>query len=166
MNSNHVTFPASVREAAVLRYLNTDVSYRKLAAEVGASTWTLRGWVKQHQAGAMSSPKDPPARSTDERSAQEKLRLLLKARSLPDGELGEFLRQEGIREGDLDRWEQDAVGGLDRGPSEVAGRHRIRDLERRLQKSEKRLREADALLELQKKVQALWGDEDDDTSRS
>ncbi|HEY5960678.1 MAG TPA: hypothetical protein VIV60_29190, partial [Polyangiaceae bacterium] len=34
---------------------------------------------------------------------------------------------------------------------------------RRFRKTEKRLREAEALLDLQKKVHALWGDANDDT---
>ena len=49
------------------------------------------------------------ARSTDERSAVEKLPLLLKAKALPDEQLGAFLRESGIREGDLERWEQEAL---------------------------------------------------------
>ena len=43
---------------------------------------------------------------------------------------------------------------------------RVRELERKMIKTEKRLREATALLDLQKKVQALWGDADDDTQGS
>ncbi len=43
---------------------------------------------------------------------------------------------------------------------------RIRDLERDSSKKDKRLKEATALLELQKKVHALWGDEDDDTNKT
>jgi transposase len=40
---------------------------------------------------------------------------------------------------------------------------RIKKLERELRRKEKALAEAAALLVLQKKVQAIWGDEDDDT---
>jgi len=88
--------------------------------------------------------------STDERAPEEKLRLLLEARPLADEQLGEFLRREGIREGDLERWEQEALGGLQRGPSDAGKSRQIRELERRVHKSEKRLKEANALLELQK----------------
>jgi hypothetical protein len=114
----------------------------------------------------MKPPDEDLSRSTDERAPEEKLRLLLKARALADEQLGEFLRREGIREGDLERWEQEALGGLQRGPSDAGKSRQIRELERRVHKSEKRLKEANALLELQKKVQALWGDEDDNTPHS
>lgn len=161
-----VPYPSTLREGAVRRYLNSEVSYRDLAAEIGVSPCTLRNWVKQHKSGVMARRKADLPQATDDRSAQEKLALLLKARALPDGELGEFLRSEGIREGDLERWEHDALGGLQRGPSDDSKGRQIRELERRADKSEKRLKEANALLELQKKVQALWVDEDDDTSQS
>ncbi len=167
MHPDHIrAFPIEVRESAVQRYLSTDISYRQLAKEVGASTWTLRGWVKRYQGEPMSSRKKDTARSTNERTSQEKLNLLLKARSLPDDQLGEFLRREGIREGDLERWEQDALSGFERAASSEVSSRQVRELEQRVRKNEKRLKEANALLNLQKKVQALWVDEDDDTSRS
>ena len=40
---------------------------------------------------------------------------------------------------------------------------RVRKLERELTRKDKALAEAAALLVLKKKVQAIWGDEDDDT---
>jgi transposase-like protein len=160
----NIPFPPEVREAAVRRYLTTEVSYRRLAAEIGTSERSLRDWVKRHQAGQMKPPDEDLSRSTDERAPEEKLRLLLKARALADEQLGEFLRREGIREGDLERWEQEALGGLQRGPSDAGKSRQIRELERRVHKSEKRLKEANALLELQKKVQALC--EDDNTPHS
>ena len=39
----------------------------------------------------------------------------------------------------------------------------MRELEKQLRRKDRALAEAAALLVLQKKIQALWGDEDDDT---
>jgi transposase len=39
----------------------------------------------------------------------------------------------------------------------------VRELEKQLRRKDKALAEAAALLVLQKKVQTIWGDEDDDT---
>ncbi len=159
------SFPWEVQQAAVRRYLTSDISYRELSLQVGASAWTLRGWVKRHQSGAMTKPK-PGARSTEQRTPSEKLQLLLKAQRLPDDELGEFLRREGLREGDLERFEQEALEAMQGAHAQREPRKQLAEVERRAQKAEKRLREANALLALQKKVQALWADEDDDTPRS
>ena len=91
---------------------------------------------------------------------------MLEAASLSPFELGEFLRKNGLRDGDLERWKADATSGL-RGGREYRGQsRRVRDLERQNRRYGKRLREAEALLELQKKVQALWEAGDDDMTQS
>jgi hypothetical protein len=109
-------------------------------------------------------PTNAERRSTEQRSAEEKLRLLLEARALTEEQLGEFLRREGLHDGDLERWRAEALGGLGGQLHNDADRRRIAELERAALKQHKRLREAEALLELQKKVQALWGEKEDDTT--
>jgi transposase-like protein len=151
-----------MRDRLVQRYLTTQESYREIARSEGVDSSTLRGWVNAAQAAAMSK-QQPAAAPVDERSPSEKLRLLLAARSLPDDQLGEFLRREGVREGDLERWEQDALSGIAATPLASTSR-KDRDADNRIRKLEARLREADALLDLQKKVQALWGGVADDTT--
>jgi len=160
-------YPTELRESVARRYLSTDVSYRELADEIGGSTWSIREWVQQYrEQGFVGKKRKKRAVSTDQRSAEEKFRLLLEAKGLAGEERGAFLRREGIHDGDLERWEQEAVGGLTGATSNVSQERRIRELERQNKKQDKRLKEATALLELQKKVQALWADEDDDTPHS
>jgi hypothetical protein len=101
---------------------------------------------------------------TDDRSAGEKLRLVFEARGLSEDERGEFLRREGVHDEDLRRWEEEALTGLEDKRRVQALERQLREAERARTKTEKRLREANALLELQKKVQELWGGEDDDTN--
>ena len=60
----------------------------------------------------------------------------------------------------------EALGGSGPRPTERArseDKRRLKKLERELARKDKALAEAAALLVLQKKVQAIWGDEDDDT---
>jgi len=108
--------------------------------------------------------KDKPTRPQD-RSAEEKLRLVLQASQLDEEQLGAFLRREGIHEDHLRQWREAALGGLSSGGQalEERARVRIRGLEKELRRKDKALAEAGALLVLQKKVRALWGEEDDDT---
>lgn len=159
-------YPDSLKESAIQRYLSSELSFRELSAELGIKTGTLRSWVTRARDKGTMMTKEQDKRSTDQREAGEKLRLLLEAQRLDDAELGEFLRREGIKEGDLERWQEEALSGLQAAPSRAVDEYRIRELERENARQKKRLREAEALLELQKKVQALWEDEDDDTSRS
>jgi hypothetical protein len=67
----------------------------------------------------------------------------------------------------LEEWRAVALAGF-KSKSEVkkdkaADARHIRQLERELVRKDKALAEAAALLVLQKKVQAIWGDADDDT---
>lgn len=162
-------YPKELRESVARRYMSTDASYRELASETGASICSVREWVRQfREAGSVGKKRTKKKRraSTDQRSGEEKFRLLLQAKGLSDEERGEFLRREGIHDGDLERWEQEALGGLKGAVGSEMQQRRIRELERKTKTQGKRLKEASALLELQKKVQALWADEGDDTTHS
>ena len=155
-------FTEEFKDRVVQRYLSGSESSREVATIEGINAGTLRQWAMRRQADAVKKNK-PVEQPVDERSAEEKLRLLLAAKALPDSELGEFLRREGLREGDLERWEQEATDGLRPAAAGQATERQLREMEKRLHKTERRLREAEALLDLQKKVQALWGGADDDT---
>jgi len=101
------------------------------------------------------------------------LDLLIQARALPEDELGAFLRTHGLHSEDLDSWHQLLKTALDPAPARARERElalelnsstrRERELEKELRRKEKALAEAAALLLLQKKVRALWGDEDENT---
>lgn len=148
-----------------------------LSHEVGVSQPTLSRWLRE--ATTLESvtkrrkrPASPPAarttapQRTDDRSAEQKLRLVLEASVLPDTELGEFMRRHGLHEADLAAWREMALGAL--GAAQVPAARtgdarRVRELEKELRRKDKALAETAALLVLQKKVRAIWGDGDDDT---
>jgi transposase-like protein len=156
-----------------------------LSAELGISQPTLSRWLRQAQARvpAMSTPVPPkpapivptPAvvsakpgptakpRRPEDWSAEERLRAVVEASRLSDAELGAFLRSEGLHEATLREWRASALEGLGPQRSGRPEQKRIRELEKQLRRKDKALAEAAALLVLQKKVQAIWGDEDDDT---
>jgi len=160
-------FPNELRESVARRYLATDATLKELAEEIGSSHWSVGDWVRQYQArGTVGKHKKTQPTQTDKRSPEEKLRLLLQFKTLEDSARGDFVRREGVHDGDLERWEAEALGGLRGGDSSDVQARRIRELERDSDKKDKRLKEATALLALQKKVHALWGDEDDDTNKN
>jgi transposase len=106
------------------------------------------------------------ARRPQDWTAEEKLEAVLEAAALTEEELGAFLRRKGLHEAQLVEWRKAILAGLEKRPGgskRSFETKRIRELERELRRKEKALAEAAALLVLQKKVQALWGDEDGDT---
>jgi transposase len=159
-------YPKELKESIARQYLAGDLSYRRVASGAGVSAWSVRDWVSSlRKTGSVGNMKRTKKSPTDDRSAEEKLRLLLKVAALSEDERGTFLRGEGLHDGDLERWQQEALSGLGAKGPDVKDPHALQR-ERKLAKTEARLREAEALLDLQKKVHALWGDEDDDTPSS
>jgi transposase len=167
-----------LRDRMVERMVGSNaVSPDKLALEVGIGKSTLWKWRKAaldgHATNARAqgaSMKKKKKKTQVQRSAQEKLQVVLAAAALSEDELGAFLRTQGVHEAELELWKQEMLEGL-----EQAGVHkraakqqhskdseRIRQLERELGRKERALAEAAALLLLQKKVREIWGDEGDD----
>ena len=141
-----------------------------LSKETGLAQATLSRWLREASTLKRSMPpKDeekPVAKQLQEWTPEEKFSVVLEAASLSEGELGVFLRSKGLTTAILDEWREQAMTGL-RGTKQVSatvvGSARVKQLERELARKDKALAEAAALALLQKKVQALFGAEDDDT---
>ena len=142
-----------------------------LSEEVGVPQPTLSKWVRE--AGRVGGMGKPNARRLGRASgpqdwaAEEKLEAVIEAASLSEEDLGIFLRRRGLHSTHLTQWRQQIVAGLKAPRSKKTSpeARRIRELERELRRKDKALAETAALLVLKKKVQAIWGDEDGDTTR-
>ena len=142
----------------------------ELSLEIGISRSTLYKWRKQ-----ATSPDSTTSRTSPHlRSAEEKLRLVSQAQELEGQELGEFLRREGVYLAQLDEWQSDIMRALKplsqkrktKTKEEKAVAKRIKQLEAELKRKDAALAEAAALLLLAKKVEALWEEEDVNTTPS
>jgi len=145
------------------------ISANRLAQEVGIGQPTLSKWRRDAE-GRMGSVKfdsPPPSRRSPRRpedwTPEERLRAVLEASRLSEEELGAFLRREGISEAVLAEWKAAMLEALSPQRRTTGDSRKVRELEKQLRRKDKALAEAAALLVLQKKVRALWGDEDDDT---
>jgi transposase len=157
-------------------------SANALSEEVGVHQPTLSRWLREARGSLGAMSKDPPKasppissspaskqRRAEDWSAEERLRVVVEAGRLSDSELGAFLRREGLHEATLREWRGAALEGL--APvraarsrtKRAADQKRVKELERQIRRKDRALAEAAALLVLQKKVQAIWGDGDDDT---
>lgn len=169
---NGTVYSEVFRSKMVQRMLSPNArSMRVIAREAGVPEGTLYRWRNEATLAMMSgrSTDDPPrspVQSPQDWTAEEKLAVVLEAASVPEAELGGYLRTKGVHEAQLREWRQQALSGL-QGKRErsVSGddARRMRQLERELNRKDKALAEAAALLVLKKKAQAIWGDEDDDT---
>lgn len=150
------------------------ISAMSLSKEVGVSQSQLSRWLRTARTVApmkKERPSEPVVQSGSSRAAAEKLRIVMAAAALDPGELGAFLRREGVHEAELEQWRaavlDAAQAALESGGPKTSARgteaKRIKELERELRRKDKALAEAAALLVLQKKVREIWGDADDDT---
>lgn len=150
----------------------------QLAAETGVGHSTLSHWLEQANSVQPMPKKGDGSRSPvhgskpemskrpEDWTAEEKLQAVLEASALSDEELGEFLRARGLHQVPLNDWRASVLESLGKHPrakKKSSESKRVKQLERELRRKDKALAEAAALLVLQKKVQAIWGDEDDDT---
>ena len=148
---------------------------QSLADEIGVSRASLYRWVSEADTLEIAVNAEPPSftesmqrltnmKRPQDWSAEEKLAAVLEAASLSEDEFGAFLRSRGLHEAQLQQWRDQMLVGLEPKAAKRAETKRIQELERELRRKEKALAETAALLVLKKKAQAIWGDEDDDTT--
>lgn len=142
----------------------------QLSAETGVSQPTLSRWLRDAiNVEGMSGKKKTSGKGA-KRSGEDMFRILAQASQLRDEELGAFLRREGVHEATLVQWREAASEGLAsastaKTPKPSAEGKRVKALEKELRRKDKALAELSALIVLQKKVQAIWGEEDDSTPK-
>lgn len=156
------------------------LSASALSKQVDVPQTTLSKWLRKagiessftyprRQNDAVQMRHPVTKKSPNEWSPEEKLKAVLEAASLTDEQLGEFLRRKGLHETHLQQWRIQMLDGLGQARKAKARSNpnktkQIRELEKELRRKDKALAETAALLVLKKKVQQIWGDEDDDTS--
>ncbi len=167
-----MAFSADFRNRMVQRMVGRNgVTAASLAREVGLGMSTLCRWRQEARMtrgrseggeGENRAPKSPRMWSAD-----EKVRAVAETMGLTGEELGAYLRREGLHEAQVREWRQAVLRSLvelRKGKKDSEEVRRIRDLERELLRKDRALAEVTALLALQKKIQAIWGDEGGGTS--
>lgn len=97
-------------------------------------------------------------------SVEYKLRILAEAEASTErGQIGAMLRREGLYASTLDKWRQQrargALGPQKRGPKVDEQATELRRLQRENERLQQRLRRAENIIEIQKKLAVLLGTE-------
>ena len=138
----------------------------RLAKEIGVTETTLYAWRKDAQMGATTEMDKP----SDSRSSADKFLIVLETYPLNEAELSEYCRKKGLYQGDIAAWREFCLNANapfashKKQLSEALREEKKRSqtLEKELNRKEKALAEAAALLILRKKAQAIWGDPEDE----
>ena len=135
------------------------VSATRLAQETGVRQQNLSRWLQEARSLPIMADRPKPVRMW---TVEKKVRVLAEAAQLNGVQLTTYLEREGVKLAEYEQWRLALDDG---GTASMSTNKRIRQLERELARKEKALAEAAALLVLKKKVDTLYGeDEDDDTN--
>ena len=159
-------YSRDIKEAMVTKLCSPGgPSVYQLAKETGISSGSLYKWVHVFGEGRHLKKNH---RSSDW-SPEQKLKAVLESQGLSEEELGEYLRANGLHSTDLKEWRNEMLSGFSskrgrprKDPELVASQEKIKKLERDLRLKDRALAEQTALVILQKKANALWGQDEDE----
>ena len=155
-------YSTEYKEMIVKRMLSEDgVSVRELVTETGISRSTLYKWRNQYGLNQSDASKW---------SGEMKFAVLLETASLNEVELAAYCRNKGLYVEDLASWKAEAIGGYSR--QNIVDARLKKDLQsmtkeaaklkKELERKDKALAEAAALLILSKKANAIWGEPEEE----
>ena len=160
------------RESIIAKLLapqNAKVS--DVAQETGIPKDTLYCWRAKYR-NTQSVSTAGSGERTDKFSSEDKLSVVIETASLGELELGEYCRRKGLYPEQVITWKKAFIQGVSRSPNKVERKQAqqqkqiIKKLQSELHRKEKALAEAAALLILEKKLQALWEDPEDERLNS
>jgi len=140
----------------------------ELARENGISEQTLYTWRRNLKSQGVPVPGN--GKNAEEWSSKDKFGVVLETAPLNEAELAEYCRSKGLfveqittwREACQDANEVPAERNREQREQSKNDRKEINQLKKDLQRKEKALAEAAALIILRKKAQAIWGEPEDD----
>ena len=164
-----MNYSLELKEALLRRMLPpNNESISKISKEEGISEQTLRNWRDKARADGIAAPgKDA---LPDNWSTQDKFLIVVETASMNETELAEYARKKGLYVEQIKAWKDacmNANGGVAKEAAklnrELKEEQKTRKkLEKEIQRKDKALAEAAALLVLSKKANAIWGESEDD----
>ena len=145
-----------------------NASVPQLTQETGIPKDTLYTWRSKHRKSHGDIPA--PMISSGKLSSEEKFAVVIESASLNEVELSEYCRRKGLYPEQIQAWRKSCLQANAAATPKVdltqvrAQSKQIKQLEAELRRKDKALAETAALLVLQKKVQAIWGEPEDEKS--
>lgn len=145
-----------------------NISATKLSQELGIPLSTIATWKKRAiEKGTFNSNNNKRPHMW---SSEDKFHIVLETASMNEQELSIYCRNKGILREQIQEWKLSCLHANKKEyvdttklKSQLNEERQIaKDLKKELRRKEKALAEAAALLVLQKKAQAIWGDQKED----
>ena len=166
------SFKIQAVEKALSRSEHT--SLLDVAQSLGIGHSTLGKWIVKSRNNEFEEVTNPLIRTDmtkDKRpqdwSLEDRFNMVLECNSLDDEAVSRLCRERGIFSHHLKQWKLDFINGSSEGSSakNVSQmkilKNEVKDLKKELNRKDKALAETAALLVLQKKVNDIWGIDED-----
>lgn len=164
-----MNYSPELKEAMLRRMLPpNNESITKISKEEGISEQTLRNWRDSARANGTPAPGTDAV--PEDWSTQDKFLVVVETAKLNETELADYARKKGLYVEQIKAW-RDACMNANGGIAKEAARlnrelkeaeKKNKQLARELDRKEKALAEAAALLELRKKADAIWGEPEEE----
>jgi len=156
------------KEVIIQKALNRgDSSLEQIAKSNNIGYSTLQKWLKAFRDADLISPPLKSNSPTANLTNAIKFNHILKTSELDDPDLGRYCREHGLYSHQLQTWREQFMSDKDNKKetpqSEVKSlKLENKRLQKELQRKDKALAEASALLILKKKAALIWGEKEDD----
>jgi predicted S18 family serine protease len=157
------------RKAAVLSKLlpPTNRTVVSVSAEEGITEGTLYNWLKLCRSRGIPVPGD--RKTGDDWSPDAKLAVVIETAPLSETELATYCREKGLHVEQVQRWKEACLQGAGQQASQHQeaqkqrknSRKKIKQLEAEVRRKDRALAETTSLLVLSKKLEALYGTDQD-----
>ncbi len=164
-----MNYSPELKEAMLRRMLPpNNESITKISKEEGISEQTLRNWRDSARANGTPAPGTDAV--PEDWSTQDKFLVVVETAKLNETELADYARKKGLYVEQIKAW-RDACMNANGGIAKEAARlnrelkeaeKKNKQLARELDRKEKALAEAAALLVLRKKADAIWGEPEEE----
>ncbi len=155
------TYSDELKNSVVAKMLPpNNLSVPQLAKETGIPRDTLYGWRRQAVGAAPLA--GPPGTAVGVLNSEEKFAVVVETATFNELEVGEYCRRQGLFPEQIAAWRtccrraNEALPSAAERAERRVERAQIAALTRELQRKDRALAEAAALLVLQKKVRAIW----------
>jgi transposase-like protein len=170
------SFKIQAVEKALIRSNTT--SLKEVADSLGVGHSTLNNWIVKSRNQAFESISNEGAVSVDgmgrekrpqDWSPEEKLGMVIRCGALSEEGANKLCRKQGLYTHHIQEWKEEFVKAVSpsvpaKNSSEAKGlRHQNKALKKELNRKDKALAETAALLVLQKKVNDIWGSDEDNS---
>jgi len=177
MSTRHTqSFKIQAVEKALSRAAG--ITLKEIVDELGIGSSTLGKWMKEARNNDLESPAGGGIlRSSDKRrekrpqdwSLEDRLEIVMACASLGKEEKSEYCRKQGVYSHHVNQWQLDFASGNASSEKEKTRqemkhlKNENKALKKELHRKDKALAETAALLVLQKKVHAIWGNDEDNS---